>query len=104
MLPKASMVLSAIAMAFGLAVFAQPGVEAQAGNTIYACVNNSSGAVKIVAPGATCNNNETLRTWNIVGPAGPAGPAGPEGPAGPPGTNGADGAQGPGGPGSPCAP
>lgn len=55
---------------------------------VYACVNNSSGTVKIVAPNATCQNNETLRTWNTVGPVGPTGPAGytgATGPQGPPG-------------------
>ena len=31
--------------------------------TVYACVNNSSGTVKIVSPTATCHNSETLMSW-----------------------------------------
>lgn len=70
-----------LALSLGLAVH----VDAQADSTqIFACVNNSSGEVKIVAPGAACNNNWTLRTWNVTGPAGPQGPAGPPGPPAPP--------------------
>jgi hypothetical protein len=62
-------------------------------NTVYACVNNSSGTVKIVPAGTVCPINETLQTWNIVGPQGPAGATGgtgatgatgPQGPAGAP--------------------
>jgi hypothetical protein len=37
---------------------------------IYACVNSSSGALRIVAPGTTCGNKETLLTW----PAAPTAP------------------------------
>jgi hypothetical protein len=82
---------------------------------IFACVNNGSGAIRIVAQNAspssrvraTCRNNESLIVWNVVGPQGPAGPAGPaglqgpagrEGPAGPTGPQGPAGATGPRGP------
>lgn len=58
---------------------------AQTDNTIYACINKSSGAVKIVSANTTCQINEVLVSWNIVGPTGPIGPPGPTGPPGPPG-------------------
>lgn len=77
--------------------------------TIYACVNNSSGAVRIVPAGTVCKaggdngddqkgngdngKKETLISWNTQGPQGPAGPAGPQGPKG---DTGATGPQGPG--------
>ena len=31
--------------------------------TVYACVNNSSGTAKIVSPTTTCHKNETLMSW-----------------------------------------
>ena len=77
---------------------------------ISACVNNSDGTLRIVAPNTTCRNNETLLPWNAVGPQGlpglpgpqgvpgPAGTVGPAGAPGPAGTPGAPGAQGPAGP------
>ena len=46
---------------------------------IFACVNNNSGAVRIVAQAAACRTPESLVTWNVVGPQGPPGPAGPAG-------------------------
>ncbi|MGE0686939.1 MAG: hypothetical protein AB7P33_09360 [Dehalococcoidia bacterium] len=52
---------------------------------IHACVNNSSGTIKIVGVSDGCKNNETALDWNIQGVAGPAGAAGPAGPAGPAG-------------------
>jgi len=67
----------------------------------YACVNNSSGTIHMVAPEDSCNNNEQVVVWNSRGPVGPEGPQGPQGevgPAGPPGADGADGAPGPQGP------
>src|SRR5882672_6455215 len=70
----------------------------RAADQIYACVNNSSGEIKLVAQNATCKNNETLVVWNVVGPQGPIGPAGPAGPAGPVGPVGPQGPQGPAGP------
>jgi hypothetical protein len=60
--------------------------------TIYACMNNSSGTVKIVTQSTTCKNNETKLEWNTRGPAGPqgetgaTGPMGPQGPVATPGT------------------
>ena len=31
--------------------------------TVYACVNNSSGTVKIVTATTTCHKNETFMSW-----------------------------------------
>src|SRR6516164_1736622 len=65
---------------------------------IFACVNNNSGAVRIVAQGTACRTPESLVTWNVVGPQAPPGPAGPAGALGPPGPQGPAGALGPPGP------
>ena len=74
---------------------------------IFACVNNNSGAIRIVTQGAACRTPESLVTWNVVGPQGPPGPAGPagalgpsgpQGPAGPASAQGSAGPQGPAGP------
>jgi hypothetical protein len=54
-----------IAAAFVVALALAP-ISAQ-GQQIFACVNNSSRAVKIVAPNATCRNNETLLFWGSGG-------------------------------------
>jgi hypothetical protein len=53
---------------------------AQASGQIFACVSQQGG-VRLVAQNSTCSQNETLVTWNVVGPQGPAGPAGPAGQA-----------------------
>lgn len=74
---------------------------AGATGTISACVNNDSGAIKIVGPNATCPANQTLLTWNQQGPigdTGATGPIGPTGPTGPAGLQGLTGATGPTGP------
>jgi hypothetical protein len=83
---------------------------AQAPNQIFACVNNNSGSVRIVAEKPTCLPIEHLVVWNVIGPQGPAGPAGAQGPAGAPGPAGpqgpagATGAQGQAGPPGPTGP
>jgi len=65
---------------------------------IFACVNNSSGTLKIIGSNDTCPNNWTLLTWSqqggAQGPAGPTGPTGATGPTGPTGATGATGASG----------
>jgi hypothetical protein len=79
---------------------------------ISACVQKSSGAVRIITPGAaptspqqgddreddrsprSCTKNETLLTWNAQGVPGPQGLTGATGPTGPAGANGATGATG----------
>ena len=72
----------------GLIVFGGLPTRAATDDEIYACKNNSSGTIKIVAAGTVCANNETLIHWNQVGPTGPQGPIGLTG------MNGKDGAQG----------
>ena len=77
---------------------------------ISACVLNATGGVRVVAPGAACNQFETPLTWSITGPTGPTGPIGPVGLTGAigpigltgaAGVNGRDGAAGPVGPSGP---
>ncbi len=78
--------------------------SASAQEVIFACRNNSSGELKIVAANATCSHNSTLISWGVAGPQGPIGPPGPTGatgpmgPQGPKGDIGATGAPGPQGP------
>ena len=50
--------------------------------TYYACVNNASGNLRIVAATTTCTKNESLISWNNLGPPGATGPQGPAGPTG----------------------
>ena len=69
----------------------------QPASEIYACVNNSSGTIKVVSATGTCAANEMRLVWNTQGPQGPAGapgPAGPQGPVGPVGPQGPQGPQG----------
>jgi type VI secretion system Hcp family effector len=66
--------------------------------TIHACVDDKSGAVRIVKDDDDCRSKEHAVSWNRRGPAGPAGAVGPAGPIGPNGATGARGPQGPIGP------
>ena len=70
---------------------------------IYACVNNSSGTIKIVSATTLCANNEIQLVWNAegltgstgaTGPTGATGATGPTGPIGPIGATGATGLTG----------
>jgi|SRR5215472_7499248 len=97
--------VSGIAGAFVVTLALAP-ISADA-QQIFACVNNNTGAVRIVAQGVACRTPESLVTWNVVGPQGPPGPtgpagalgpSGPQGPAGPAGAQGSAGQQGPPGP------
>ena len=54
---RVSVIVGAFFVALGLAPIS---AEAQ---LISACVNNSSGGVRIVAPNATCSNNEHSLVW-----------------------------------------
>ena len=56
--------------------------------TIYACVAQPGGTLRIVSSTRSCLQNETLLSWNQVGPKGPAGVTGPTGPQGPAGKSG----------------
>jgi hypothetical protein len=55
---------------------------------IHACVNNSSGTVKIVGATDTCKGNESTLSWNQQGPKGDQGIQGIQGVQGPPGVSG----------------
>jgi hypothetical protein len=67
-------------------------------DTIYACVQYSTGHIRIVDERERCARHEGHLEWNRVGPRGPAGPQGPAGPAGARGPAGPAGAMGPAGP------
>jgi hypothetical protein len=70
-------------------------------DVIRACVQQTTGIVRLVGTGDSCRATETLVTWNvegIQGPAGPQGPQGPQGIAGPQGPQGPQGEAGPQGP------
>ena len=84
----------------GLGALLLSGV-ARADSIVYACVNDHSGAVKIVAAAATCPGGQHAVQWSIQGPQGPQGsqgPRGPQGSQGPQGPQGPPGSQGPQGP------
>ena len=51
-------------------------VSAQTASVINACVNRTTGIVRIVPDGTNCQRNETSYRWNVQGPAGPAGGTG----------------------------
>ena len=53
--------------------------------SIYACVNNYNGNIRIVDASTTCRPDEYLLSWNQTGPQGPTGAQGPQGPQGIPG-------------------
>ncbi|MGN6758889.1 MAG: pentapeptide repeat-containing protein, partial [Thermomicrobiales bacterium] len=86
--------VASLAFASGAAIVA----HADTTQVIYACVNNSSGTIHVVAATDTCGGGELKLQWNQVGPMGPAGPPGPQGIAGPQGATGAAGPPGPAGP------
>ena len=70
---------------------------------LFGCVNNSSGAIRIVDQSTVCTSTEHKIHWNQVGPRGPQGnqgnqgPRGFQGPQGPQGPQGLQGPQGPAG-------
>jgi hypothetical protein len=59
--------------------------------TYYACINNSTGAIRIVSKSTVCKSTEHKINWNQVGPQGPQGPHGPKGAQGPQGPQGPPG-------------
>lgn len=71
------------------------GIQPPAGATIFGCVNNSTGAVRIVNSNAVCKATEHKIHWNQVGPRGPQGNQGNRGLRGPEGPQGSQGPQGP---------
>ena len=101
--PSAVVVVGVVVMMIMLMMVASSLAVAQSANRYFACVNNSSGTIHIIAEGETCSNNEVLIEWNQVGPQGPPGPSGADGidgapgaigPSGPPGPAGVDGVNG----------
>ena len=105
----------ALIAALAFALIAADAASSDTG-TIYACVQSSTGSVRIVASGESCGNNAWPLSWSQQGPAGPAGPTGPTGatgatgpageagPAGPTGPMGPTGATGPAGETGPAGP
>src|SRR5437588_9701992 len=82
------------AVAVGLCALVAPGAGAADSNLIRACVNKTSGNIRIVAPGVACANNETLLEWSKNGPTGARGPTGLRGPTGARGPTGPKGDKG----------
>jgi hypothetical protein len=75
---------------FAAAVLIVTGGSAYAGNTIDACYNKSSGALRVIDATATqCKPSETPISWNEVGLQGSVGLTGPQGPQGTAGAAGA---------------
>jgi hypothetical protein len=70
---------------------------AQAAASLYACVRNQSGRMRIIQSGS-CEKGEYLVAWSLVGPPGVRGARGPTGAGGPVGQIGPAGPQGPVGP------
>jgi hypothetical protein len=64
------------------------------GEVYYACVNNSSGTIKMIAADMDCQKNWTKIEWNQAGPPGPPGEDGEDGLPGPPGEQGPPGPPG----------
>jgi hypothetical protein len=63
-------------------------VDFPTATTFYGCVNNTTGAIRIVSSSTVCKSTEHKIHWNQVGPKGPPGPQGRQGPAGPQGPPG----------------
>jgi hypothetical protein len=63
----------------------------------YGCVNNSTGAIRIVTKATTCKSTEHKIHWDQTGPQGPQGKQGVQGPTGPQGPAGPQGPEGPAG-------
>jgi hypothetical protein len=64
--------------AAALAAGAIPAIAAATTSTVtfFACVTNSTGAIKIVGKATTCGTGQHKISWNNAGPRGPQGPAG----------------------------
>ena len=63
-----------VSAAFFLSAFGLNGAaHAQQGQQLYACVNNNSGTIKMVAAATVCDTGATLFVWNTTGPQGKPG-------------------------------
>src|SRR5580693_6424506 len=89
--------LLSLSLALFLAMFLSSIVAppAAAQTVIFACVNNTTGAVQIVGSTTTCATGSHKIQWNQTGPTGPAGPKGATGAIGPKGATGDAGPMGP---------
>lgn len=84
--------ISGILLTVGITI-----IRAQSDETIYGCVREYIGIVRIVKEGQRCLPLERSISWNIKGPAGPIGPAGAtgaQGEMGLPGEKGETGSSG----------
>jgi hypothetical protein len=79
-------------------------MAAPVSTNVSACVNATTGAVRIVASTSLCVAGETGTSWALIGPTGTTGAQGPQGAMGPQGPTGATGAQGPTGATGPTGP
>ena len=84
---KKLLVVSGLVLVVFFAVISETSAQ-----TIYACVNKNSGAMRWVSGTGMCKKSENQISWlaaggpqGPAGPQGPSGPTGPQGPAGPPG-------------------
>jgi hypothetical protein len=64
------------------------GASVSAAQSINSCVNDKSGAVRIVSNTTSCTKKEHLVSWSVTGPQGPPGTPGTTGQQGPPGPPG----------------
>lgn len=78
-----AVIMLAAGLAAGLGAIAV--ASGSAGETYYACVNNSSGTIKMTSEAGTCGQNELRIVWNQQGPKGEPGEPGEPGPPGEPG-------------------
>lgn len=66
----------AAAMLIGAMVAVGGGLAfASDGNTLHACANKTTGALRLVEKTGSCHVSETSAEWNIQGPPGPQGEA-----------------------------
>jgi hypothetical protein len=77
-------------------------IQSPAVVTLFGCVNNTTGAIRIVNSTAVCKSGEHKIQWNQKGPRGSQGPQGLQGSQGPQGLQGSQGPQGPTGPQGPA--
>ena len=84
--------VSILVIGVGLLLFAGVASGQEEPTTFTACLDREKGELSNVSTGPdpveTCKKDETIVSWNSLGPPGPVGPAGPQGE---PGQDGADG-------------
>lgn len=90
------LLLAVVMLVIGISIGAGTIAVAHGGDTtrIHACVNKTSGVVRLVGPTQACASNENAVDWAIQGPVGPMGPQGIQGIQGIQGLTGTTGATG----------